>query len=223
MANKPKITKHDFAFSGLLTCGLCGCSITAQIQKQKYVYYHCSQGKGECKGRYIREEALAEQFNGALQRVSLSDEQLRWLVPALKSSHLEEREFHEGRVRELQERYNKLTTRIDQVYEDKLDGKIPEELWFRKHEGYKDEMNRVEEILRQHKQGNFDYVESGIRILELAKNASQLYFQQEPLEKRRILNFLLSNCSLKDGKVDYHYNPPFDLIALGVSFEKDSG
>jgi site-specific DNA recombinase len=223
VANKPKHTKHDFAFSGLLTCGICGCSITPQIQKQKYVYYHCSQGKGECKGRYVREEVLAEQFAKALERLQISEDQLAWLIPALKSSHADEREFHEGRVRELRERYDKLSKRLDQVYEDKLDGKIPEELWFRKHEEYKAEMLRVTESLRQHEQGNFDYVESGIRILELAKNASLLYSQQNMLEKRRILNFLLSNCSLADGKVDYDYLPPFDLIASGVNFEKDSG
>jgi hypothetical protein len=84
-------------------------------------------------------------------------------------------------------------------------------------------MNRVDESLRQHKQGNFDYVESGVRILELATNAYQLYSQQTALEQRRIVNTLLSNCTIMDGKLDYTYNKPFDLIAEGPEIEKISG
>jgi site-specific DNA recombinase len=223
LTNRPKKTKQEFAFAGLMTCGVCGCAMTPQIQKQKYVYYHCSQGRGECKSRYIREEEIAVQFANALKRLKMNDETLNWVIPILKSSHQEEREFHEARVRELRERYDKLSKRIELIYEDKLDGKIPEELWFRKHEEYKAEMNRVDESLRQHKQGNFDYVESGVRILELATNAYQLYSQQTALEQRRIVNTLLSNCTIMDGKLDYTYNKPFDLIAEGPEIEKISG
>src|SRR5262249_3527072 len=34
--------KHDFAFSGLLTCGHCGCSMVGERKKGRYVYYHCT-------------------------------------------------------------------------------------------------------------------------------------------------------------------------------------
>ncbi len=154
--NRPKMTKKEFAFSGLMVCGNCGCSITPQIQKQKYVYYHCSQGRGECKGRYIREEKIASQFSDALKRLEITEKALNWIVPILKSNHKEEIEFHESRVRELRDRYDNFSKKIELIYEDKLDGKIPEELWFRKNEQYKEEMNQIEESLRQHKQGNFD-------------------------------------------------------------------
>ncbi len=221
--NRPKSVKHQFAFSGLMTCGQCGCSITPQIQKGKYIYYHCSNGKGKCGDKYIREEVLAEQFKEALQQIQVKDEALNWIIPVLKSSHQEEIEFHGGRVRELRERYDKLSKRIDLIYEDKLDGKIPEELWLRKHEEYKTEMNRIEESLRQHKQANFDYVECGIQLLELAKNAYSEYMKQSIMEQRRILNFVLSNCTLKGEKVCYDFNEPFDLIAQIPQIEKDSG
>jgi hypothetical protein len=29
---------HDFAFSGLIACDRCGCSIVGEIKKQRYVY-----------------------------------------------------------------------------------------------------------------------------------------------------------------------------------------
>ena len=51
------------------------------------------------------------------------------------------------------------------------------------------------------------------RILELARNAQKLFERQEPREKRRLLNFLLSNCSWDNGEVVAAFREPFDLLA----------
>jgi len=59
-SGKSKASTRPFAFKGLLTCGYCGCAITAEIKKGKYVYYRCTNGKGKCKQPYVREEKLAE-------------------------------------------------------------------------------------------------------------------------------------------------------------------
>jgi DNA invertase Pin-like site-specific DNA recombinase len=47
-ANKHRRAKHNFAFSGLIACGHCGCSIVGEIKKQRYIYYHCTGYKGRC-------------------------------------------------------------------------------------------------------------------------------------------------------------------------------
>jgi site-specific DNA recombinase len=52
-ANRPRYTKHQHAFTGLLTCGCCGCAITAEVQKGRYVYYHCTGFRGRC-GNTVR-------------------------------------------------------------------------------------------------------------------------------------------------------------------------
>jgi DNA invertase Pin-like site-specific DNA recombinase len=46
---KDKTRKHHFPFSGMLTCAADGCAITAEIAKQRYVYYRCSYGRGKHK------------------------------------------------------------------------------------------------------------------------------------------------------------------------------
>ena len=50
--------KHDWSFRGLLTCGHCGCALTAEIKKGKYVYYHCTENKGKCPEKWAREEEV---------------------------------------------------------------------------------------------------------------------------------------------------------------------
>lgn len=39
-------SKRFFPFKGLLKCGYCGCSITSEIKKEKFIYYRCSFAKG---------------------------------------------------------------------------------------------------------------------------------------------------------------------------------
>jgi site-specific DNA recombinase len=191
--NRPKQVKREFAFAGLLTCGHCGSAVSGQIKRGRYVYYHCTGAKGHCQEPYMREEKLVELFGHAVKQLQMTDEDLQWLMVALKEGHQEETAFHKERVASLQERYNRLTNRIEAIYEDKLDGKIPEELWFRKHEQYKQELVEVEASLAQHTKGNLDYVESGVQLLELAKNAYPLYISQSPMEQKRMLNFLFQN------------------------------
>jgi site-specific DNA recombinase len=44
-------------------------------------------------------------------------------------------------------------------------------------------------------------MDEGVQLLELARNAQKLFEQQEPREKRRMLNFVLSNCTWENGEV----------------------
>src|SRR5262249_35411298 len=62
-ANKHRRAKHNFAFSGLIACGHCGCSIVGEIKKQRYIYYHCTGYKGRSDEPYVREAILERHFS----------------------------------------------------------------------------------------------------------------------------------------------------------------
>ena len=51
------------------------------------------------------------------------------------------------------------------------------------------------------------------RSVQLARNAQRLLAKHEPVEKRRPLNFLPSNCTWEDGEVVSALRQPFDLRA----------
>jgi hypothetical protein len=48
-----------------------------------------------------------------------------------------------------------------------------------------------------------------------------LFRKQEPREKRRLLNFLLSNCSWKGGKIISDFRQPFDMLADANTAERE--
>jgi DNA invertase Pin-like site-specific DNA recombinase len=49
-AKKHRRMTHDFAFSGLMACSKCGCSIVGEIKKQRYVYYHSTGYADKSRG-----------------------------------------------------------------------------------------------------------------------------------------------------------------------------
>ena len=68
--------------------------------------------------------------------------------------------------------------------------------------------------IEKHQNANHAYLEEGGRILELAQHAVILYDKQEMDEKRRLLNFVFSNSSWRDGRLTPVYRKPFDLLAV---------
>jgi site-specific DNA recombinase len=107
-AKKNRRAKHDFAFSGLITCGHCGCSIVGKIKKQRYVYYHCTGFKGRCDEPYVREEVIEKQFTELLGRLKFDDEVLEWVREALDASHADQTREHEDAMKRLRAEYHRL-------------------------------------------------------------------------------------------------------------------
>jgi hypothetical protein len=56
-------------------------------------------------------------------------------------------------------------------------------------------------------------MEEGVQLLELAQSAQRLFEKQEAREKRRLLDFVVSNCTWKDGELAITFRQPFDLLA----------
>jgi len=66
-------------------------------------------------------------------------------------------------------------------------------------------------------QADDSYMHDGVRLLDLAQSAGRLFRKQTGPEKRRLLGFLVSNCTLADGKVSVTLKQPFDMIAETAS------
>jgi site-specific DNA recombinase len=90
--------KRDFAFSRMILCGHCGCSVVGKIKKQKYVYYHCTGHKGKCGEPYVREEVLEQRFTEFLGGLHFDDEIMSRVSDALTQSHVDERQEHEAAI-----------------------------------------------------------------------------------------------------------------------------
>ncbi len=214
-ANRPKYTKHRHAFAGLLTCALCGCAMTAEIKKGRYVYYHCTGFKGQCGNTYIREEALSALFEDVVRRVQIPAEVAEGIAHTLRESQADKERFHRAAVLRLQQQYVATQSKLDRAYDDKLAGKIDDDLWTRKSAEWSRELQDIRRETGQHERASQSYIVTGSKILELAKNAHKLFLQHDPHEQAKLLKTLLSNCTFDRGSLCPTYVKPFDLLVAG--------
>ena len=204
--------KHEWAFQGLVTCGTCGCVLTAERKKVKYVYYHCTGGRGKCQEPYIREEELARQFGMALRAIQINESVLEWLAAALRASFKDEKVHHQQAITQLQAEYTRLQQRIDMMYDDRLDGNITAEMFERRHAEFNKRLQEIERDMQRHRNANYAYIEEGALLLDLAHHAADLYDVRPMNEKKAILQAVLSNSTYSGGKLHPVYRKPFDTL-----------
>jgi site-specific DNA recombinase len=81
-------------------------------------------------------------------------------------------------------------------------------------EAFRKEQRDILHKTEQHQSAHETYLEEGVRLLELAQRAVILYEKQEMQEKRKLLDFVCSNSTWKDGRLIPQYRKPFDLLAV---------
>jgi site-specific DNA recombinase len=117
----------------------------------------------------------------------------------------------------LQTEYDRLQNRIHDAYVDKLDGRIDAAFFDRMSADWRRDQERCLRDIEQHQEADQSYLEEGVQLLELARNAQRLFAKQEAKEKRRLLGFLVSNCSWKGGELTAELRQPFDLLEQAVA------
>lgn len=218
---RSKMTKLNFAFTNTMTCAHCGCAITAQEQRKKsgrtYIYYHCTSGKGACSGRvYIREERLSDLISEALAAIELPEDIFEWTKQALQESQQDEQAFHENKLKLIDERYRTIQRKIDKAYADRLEERIDFNFWQSQNDKLNKELLDIDSQRASLRAANSAYVEKGIQLMELARQAPTLFKSMNPDEKRELVNLVLSNPRIENGTLRYDYKKPFSMFK-GIS------
>ena len=211
--NRPKYRRREFAFGNLLNCAYDGCTVTAEIKRAKYIYYHCTGHRGKCSLPYVREEKLGERLGQILKDIHIPDRALKQVIEALHANQQGIQQAHAQQKARLEQRLSEVRHRIDQAYVDKLDGKIPEDFWQRKNAEWSTEVAQLKQAAQGLGAGTTgQHLLNAKRILELANKAYSLYVSQNVVEQAKLLRMVLSNCAIDAASVYPTYRKPFDRI-----------
>lgn len=102
---KPRPKTHNFAFTGFIHCGECGCLHTAETKTKlikstgeikSYTYYHCTRKKTNIKcqqKKCLREDDLQRQIEKKLERLTILPEFLDWALEDLNKRN--DNEIHD--------------------------------------------------------------------------------------------------------------------------------
>ncbi|HBB76378.1 MAG: hypothetical protein A3J18_01530 [Candidatus Levybacteria bacterium RIFCSPLOWO2_02_FULL_40_18] len=207
-----KFAGLPYMYRGLIRCADCGCMITPEKAKDKYVYYHCTQYKGKHNAEWLREEDITEQFGKLFKKLQLPEGVVDETIETLRNVHLGKSEFGEEQVKKLSEEKEKYAKRIEEMYLDRLDGRITADGYDKMYKAFKLKIDEIDTKLFNLQKAEDDYYLTSEYILRLLQNAYNLFVSSEIEEKRQLLKLILQNSVLDGRLVKYSLLKPFDAI-----------
>jgi len=209
-------TKEDskpFIFKGLLHCVNCGCALSPELKKGKYVYYSCTNAKGNCKRKYIPEKVLLSPVYRIFEAfASLPDWAHKELVGELRRVFENEKVFHGQQVSRLQAEYKRIQLRVDKLLDLLLDGSITSDEHTKKLSVLKKQQSLINMELEEHSKGDYEFHINVDRVLNLTNNMKDIFDSSEVGEKREILNYLLQNPVVEGANISYDIKKPFTVV-----------
>ncbi len=208
-----KVT-HDFAYSGLIQCGHCGCSLVGEVKKGRYVYYHCTGYRGKCPERYTREEVLEQQFAGALRGLVVPPAVLQWLQAELVESDQKERAARAQAAKRHQVELERTQARLEMLYEDRLDGRIEAATYDQKAAEIREGQERIRQKIKHAETAEATPVGEAVDLVGLTSKTADLFLGQPGREQRKLLHLVLEEASWKGGELRMSLREPFHKLRL---------
>ena len=212
LRSKPcKNGPHYHVFRGFIRCGECGCLITSEIQKQRYIYYRCTKKHGECHQPFLREEALVKLINEAIDNIAISGELKSFLLSKVD----EEASANSSPCAQtlaINERITEIDRKLNMLLDSYLNQVISEEEYKRKKSSLLNERLEVKEKLTSYDGKGKVWLELARTFVTSAGQASYIARKGSLEQKREFLKKIGSNFRLSGAKLLFSYNLPYSFL-----------
>ena len=210
---KFKFAGLPYDYRGLLDCAYCGCKLSPQKAKRRYIYYHCTQYKGKHHAKYISEKNLTDQFMRIFDRFKVPEMVIKDIATDLKLLHKGKSESQMLQIEKLNADYTLLQKRLDNMYIDKLDGSITPNEYEKLRKDFTNKMVEIDLKRGGLRISDESYYLASEYILSLANRAGGLFASSKMEGKRLLLKQTLQNLKVDGEKVCYDLLEPFATIA----------
>jgi len=212
----PRPARYTFAYTGVLACGACGRSITAERKVNKYgaryTYYHCSARSRisrACSERSVEARKLDRQFADALSAIAIPSKVAAWVREQLR----EEQATIEGSAMKIAASHaaarGEIATQLKELTSLRLRRMVDDDEFVRERE-------RLESArLSLEKAPDPTTCQKLIELLDIAERvsvqAAKWFKHAAPERKQKILKTLCSNSTIRDKKVSIQAKKPLTI------------
>jgi hypothetical protein len=196
--HQTKGVRREFPFTGLISCGHCGLRLVAELKKGRYVYYHCTGHRGKCPEPYTRQESLVNEFAGTLGELVVPQEVLDWLAQEVTNTDQTQQAARATTIKRCEAELARLQHRLDTLYEDRLDGRIPKTVYDEKSRTISEQIAEVERKLTAARSAELPPLTTALDILRLTSNACHAFRAQPEPEQRKLLTMMLKEAQWKE-------------------------
>lgn len=221
---KPRPKKHAFAFTGLMTCGACGCAVTAteKIKHVKqtgalksYIFYHCTKRRKNCnctEKHYTTNREIEAMIIADLHRYQLRPLFKEWAVTILKENHQAEIDKRRAMVSQVATCEKQLEQEIDNLIELRISNSITEEKFFQKKTEKEQLLLRVQQKKASMELHAKDWISEITQHLEFTVSIADKFNKGDVQAKKEICLDFGSNWLLKGKKLLIYKHEWFEPI-----------
>ncbi|MGH2613469.1 MAG: recombinase family protein, partial [Rhabdochlamydiaceae bacterium] len=206
-----KFAGLPYIYRGLLRCADCGLSITPEKHKG-IVYYHCTQYNGKHGAKWITEAGITEQLGQVFKNLQLPTNTVQEIMDNLNEVHQGKIDFHNKHYDKLVQEQKSLTTMMDNLYLDRLKGRITEDDYDKFFQSFNEKKVELETRLALLSDAEDNYYITAKYLLDIANRAYDLFIRSEVEERRQLVKLVLQNIRLEGKLVRYDALKPFDTI-----------
>ena len=211
-SGRPRAQTHDFAYTGVITCGVCGGMITAtekiKIVKatgglKNYIYYHCGHKKREipCNQERITLKEIEDQIDIELERNTILPKFREWALEILNRDNDKEiadrTKIYETQHKSLVATQNELDALTKMRYRDLID----DETFIKERDELKTKIAKLTTNLRETESRAEKWLELTEKVFNFACYARKEFITGGLDKKKEIFSALGQNFSLKDKKL----------------------
>lgn len=210
---KPRPKTHQFAFTGLIRCGECGCFYTAETKKKlikstgkfkEYTYYHCTRRKKErnCSQRkVVKEEYLEFQIEKELEKYTIMPEFLEWALECLNKSREGEIEDRAKTTQMQQQTLKRTQKELDELVRMRYRNLIDDGQFLNEKYLLENNIAKLKIKLKETETKSGRCLELTRKTFHYAAYARKAFITGDIQAKREIFTALGQNPTVKDGKL----------------------
>lgn len=220
--NRARSKGHMFAYTGLIKCGACGCTVTAEEKRNRYgthyVYYHCTRKKrgADCREKCIEERDLEEQVATFLKQIHLDQQETDKLLTGIEEERTRNREAGDGVKRGIEMALESCTRNLDNLTKLRYRELISDEEFVRQRGELVQEQMKLKQQLQQ--ADSESWIEPSRRLFLFSNRAIYWLTHGTTTEKRLILATVGSNLTLTSKKLNIDARKPFTILQERGSF-----
>lgn len=204
--------KHLFAYAGLMTCGTCGKTVTAEVQggrhrRGRYVYYHCANRGSACVRKNVREEVIEAKIAETLEALTITPEFRHVVMVALEEWSSTQADGGGTEYVQQQQSLVQMERMLSELLEMRLRQTIDDALFIVKQKELKEEVSRLRLALAGTRE-RINLAKESVRNAMIYRETSSAQFQTGSPERRREIATALGTCfALAGDELRLELNP----------------
>lgn len=212
--NRSNTTKTDFIFKGMIKCKNCGCTVTPELKKGKYVYLRPNSKLG-CTCKQINETVALKEVEKVLNSMEFPPKLLENLNSILKNSIESKNEYSQAFLTKLSNDLKSIEKKLNRILDLFIDESITKTEYDKRKYELSVQKDNIESQIAKLNDANDDFEITVKYLLDVASRSYSLFKSSGIDVKRKILKLVFPNFYLDGQDLSYDIRKPFDLFIKG--------